>query len=446
MAKSYIQVPPQSTGKKVVTEFRKELYFDNLTGSFEAGDTIAGATSGATGTVTAVVREGFTTTSGQLFLTDFDGTWVNNEEIQIGGVTQALVELSTGQTEYDIQKFIITDPNNLENNQRIDRFGATLNTFTDGAPIFGPFGTLWGYYDDNNGFFWELNGTTLYIVLRSNSTGSVVDTKVAQEDFSFDKLDGTGSIGFNLDITKGNIYFIDFQWLGAGRVKFGVVESQGSRLNAHIIENANINPVYPYTRTASLPLRVEQFNTGAAASTSEMRWACSVVKHTSSIVPSGVQHSYDGPVRSITPADGEVPIIAIRPAQYINGIDNHSIIKGISTIVANTSQGFTKFKYYVGVNQALTGATWGPCSSPGAAEIDSSDSSTFISAFTQHKLTTILAPNKTEMIRDLSPRETRTFELYNKADLTQQLFVVTAQAMTDSADVFAAINWEEYMK
>lgn len=534
MSKSFVQVPPQSTGKKLVTEFRKEIHFDNLVGSFEVGDTVTGATSGATGVTTAVITEGFAVNSGELYLKNFSGTFVDNEDLQVSGITQASYTAVGGQVEYDLQKFVLTDPNNLENNQRIDRFGATVNTFTDGSPVFGPFGTLtvgepqtiksysflygpdnssytdvavgsgsltynntrasmvlscstgatdavsrtsdyyhpydpgvgtliefttqigdagkanvvrrWGYYDDNNGFFWELNGTTLYVVMRSSSTGSVIDTKIAQEDFNYDKLDGAGTIGFDLDVTKGNIYFIDFQWLGAGRVKFGVIESEGSRLTAHVIRNANTNSTYPYTRTASLPLRIEQFNTGVAISTSEMNWACAVVKHTSSVIPSGVPLSYDSKPRAIVPADGEVPVISIRPKQYLDSAENHSIIKGISTIIASNCQGFTRFKYYVGLNPALSGGTWGDVEATSLAEIDSSNSSTFVPAFASHKLTSLVAPNKSEIIRDMSPRESRTFELYNKANLTQQIFVVTAEALTDSATIFAAINWEEYRK
>jgi len=43
-----------------------------------------------------------------------------------------------------------------------------------------------------------------------------------QEDFTIDKLDGTGYSGVTLDPSKLNVYQINFRWLGAGEIRYAV--------------------------------------------------------------------------------------------------------------------------------------------------------------------------------------------------------------------------------
>jgi hypothetical protein len=48
-----------------------------------------------------------------------------------------------------------------------------------------------------------------------------VDTRVPQEEFSIDKLDGTGPTGYNIDLTKIQMAYIDYSWYGAGKIRYG---------------------------------------------------------------------------------------------------------------------------------------------------------------------------------------------------------------------------------
>lgn len=131
----------------------------------------------------------------------------------------------------------------------------------------------WGAFDDSDGVFFELNGTTLRTVIRSSVTGTITSTAVSQADWNIDKLDGTGISGHTLDITKINVYWFDFQWLGAGRVRFGIFLPDGSRLVVHQFENAGTKTL-PYMRTGTLPIAAENTNTGITASGSELRAVC----------------------------------------------------------------------------------------------------------------------------------------------------------------------------
>lgn len=131
----------------------------------------------------------------------------------------------------------------------------------------------WGYFDTLDGLFFELQGTTLNVVLRSSNLGT--EFRVPRSSWNGDKLDGTGPSGMTLDITKANFYWIDYAWLGVGIARMGILAPDGSRWVCHTFQNPNTH-VAAYMRTGSLPIRYENFNTGVA-STSEMNLICAAV-------------------------------------------------------------------------------------------------------------------------------------------------------------------------
>jgi hypothetical protein len=83
-----------------------------------------------------------------------------------------------------------------------------------------------------------------------------IDTKVAQSAFNIDKLDGTGPSGYNIDLTKMQMFYIDYTWYGAGFIRFGVRGPQGNIIYCHKIPNNNVN-TEAYMRSGNLPARYE---------------------------------------------------------------------------------------------------------------------------------------------------------------------------------------------
>ena len=107
--------------------------------------------------------------------------------------------------------------------------------------------------------------STLSFVLRSNSIptpGTPSDTRtVNQADWNGDKLDGTGPSGITLDVTKTQILWMDFEWLGVGSVRCGFIINE-QYIVCHTFNNANdITSVY--MSTAILPVRYEITSTSA---------------------------------------------------------------------------------------------------------------------------------------------------------------------------------------
>ena len=133
-----------------------------------------------------------------------------------------------------------------------------------------------GYFNTDNGVFFQVNDTTNSFVLRTNTSGTPSDARtVNQADWNGDKLDGTGASGLTLDVSKAQILYMDFEWLGVGSVRCGFI-IDGTFIVCHTFNNANdIDKVY--MTTAILPVRYEIENTAATASASTLTQICSTV-------------------------------------------------------------------------------------------------------------------------------------------------------------------------
>ena len=161
-----------------------------------------------------------------------------------------------------------------------------------------------GYFGAQNGVYLENDGTTTYFVLRSYTSGAVVETRVAQADWNRDIFDGTGysaqgsapEHATGLDITKTNILWFDIEWLGVGDVRCGFVVD-GTMKIAHVFHNDNRNTV-PYMTTATLPLRYEITNTGTTVSSSSLIQICSTVISEGGYELSGSQQAVGSVVTS----------------------------------------------------------------------------------------------------------------------------------------------------
>jgi hypothetical protein len=104
----------------------------------------------------------------------------------------------------------------------------------------------------------------------------VVNERVAQGSWNKDTLDGTGISDFNLDVTKANLYFIDYAWLGVGEVRFGVLGPNGERNICHIFQNPNTKND-AYMQSGCQPLRWENENTGSVSGGSTLKAICAAV-------------------------------------------------------------------------------------------------------------------------------------------------------------------------
>lgn len=197
----------------------------------------------------------------------------------------------------------------------------------NGTPIVSPW--TWygsanrvGLFDSQNGFFFEFDGQTLYVVKRSSTyqisgttnlvsgsqsvvgtntkfsqqlkpgdsvvirgmtyfvqqitsdtqmyiypeyrgvSGNVsvvsktVDQRYAQSTWNIDRCDGTGASLYNLDLTRMQMFYLDYTWYGAGAIRFGFKDNRGQVFYCHRIPNNNVN-TEAYMRSGNLVARYE---------------------------------------------------------------------------------------------------------------------------------------------------------------------------------------------
>ena len=132
-----------------------------------------------------------------------------------------------------------------------------------------------GSFDDDNGYFFQTSGSSFGIVLRKTINGVRTDTFVSQSTWNLDKMNGTGPSGNTLDVSKAQIYTMDYEWLGVGRIRYGVVQ-KGILIYVHEINNYNSLETV-YLRNPNLPIRYEISTHKNTTTGSLMTQICSTV-------------------------------------------------------------------------------------------------------------------------------------------------------------------------
>lgn len=236
-------------------------------------------------------------------------------------------------------------------------------TFVMGEPVAGVTRRA-GYYDANDGFFLEQTGDGVAIVRRSTTGGSVVETRVPQAEWNIDKLDGTGESEIALDLQYAQILVIDGQWLGVGRVRVGL-NIDGITYYVHEFLHANREPVAPYTRTFTLPVRYEQID---AAGTSTMQCICADVESEGGVdSPIGYHFAGSNDADVATSVEPAV-VLSMRPAVDFpdNGATNRSfIIPGDISFLVGGQPCLIEVQY----DATLGGGTWTRANPNSAVEV-----------------------------------------------------------------------------
>lgn len=227
----------------------------------------------------------------------------------------------------------------------------TFNTFVMGAAKTGVRMRV-GYFNTQNGVFLERADDSVRFVRRTSTSGSPVDVPVLQANWNGDKLDGTGDSGLTLDLTKAQILWSDFEWLGVGSVRCGFVIN-GQFIICHTFENAN-NLDSVYMTTAILPIRYEVTNTDTTASATTFKQICSSV-----ISEGGYEKKVALNVARMTTANSSigssfVPLVSLRLASGRTGAvvipDGYSVLPTAASSVT--------FEVVLVKNPTLTGASW----------------------------------------------------------------------------------------
>jgi len=101
----------------------------------------------------------------------------------------------------------------------------------------------------------------------ATSVTKTIDTKVPQSQWNLDKMDGSGANGTNgstltapsgyvLDLSRMQMFYIDYSWYGAGFIRWGLRGTDGDVTYVHKLANNNAN-FEAYMRSGNLPGRYE---------------------------------------------------------------------------------------------------------------------------------------------------------------------------------------------
>jgi len=138
----YVQVPPDSTGKKIAHGIIVELDYDNGSIDFELESTVVGQSSGITGKISKISG---TIISGTIFIR-LENTSVLvatiGENLRVNNVTHATAASTGAASVLYIPSVSISDHENPFQGQRVNVKGAASVTFAEGEPTLDAFGNL----------------------------------------------------------------------------------------------------------------------------------------------------------------------------------------------------------------------------------------------------------------------------------------------------------------
>jgi hypothetical protein len=433
MTDSYVVVPPDSTGKKLAARQHTlsatvvQVPLHHIASGDNAANVLNVDSRGA-----AQVRF----TEGQPIVSSY-GALKTEAERQLGVYDATLdsyddlmsiVTIGTGSSTYDPVKSSTVLAVGTASGDAVKRTTNRYHYYQMGtsnlmriAVACGDVGKVgnkrrWGCFDDNDGIFFELNGTEFRAVIRTSTPGVVVESPIPRAAWT-DKLDGTGLSGFTLDVTKINNYWADYTFSGGGRVRFGVYEPNGSRLIAYTVQTGNAY-TYPSIRSGTLPIRTENVNTASTGSGSELR------EVTMSLSTEGTPDDYtfwrsaDMEVYGVTPVT-DTHLISLRSIATINS--KHNPVQCYpETLSVVTTGGAVAISLWQ--KTALTSPSW--VIGNGDSSIEGSTAGTLNTAGARKMLTFFVDGTKDI---DLTPYfETNDEGIHLLADGTAELWSITA--------------------
>jgi len=314
----------------------------------------------------------------------------------------------------------------------------------------------------------------VYVVKRSSVGDSVVETRVAQESWNRDTLLGTGdnnASGAKADFTKGNIFQIDMQWLGLGRVRMSLV-IRGVPIDVHHFDHANtVDEVY--MRTPTLPMRYEIVNSGGitysrigyfddrdgiffeSQSTTEvenqLREICCSCASESGTKPTGLEfHANTRLTNGATATVAGVPVLAVRLKAAFNGHENRSnaLLFAMQFFAEDENVIFELFKLY---SPDDTGTTWTSVSDESVCEYAVNGDIGTLIGYPEHMISCATVPasgsgSKTTpgtvgLSLDVLDEQRKINQNFDSTN--SQVFLLRAYTMAGTTRAGASMTWLE---
>jgi hypothetical protein len=281
-----------------------------------------------------------------------------------------------------------------------------------------------GYFTTNNGIYFENDGTYNYLVIRSYSSGALVEDRVRQDAWD------NPFAGLNVDRTQ--IFWTDVEWLGVGSVRCGFVVN-GAYVLCHTFHHANIaGNTTTYMTTAVLPVRYEITNTAGTSGASMMRQICATV------ISEGGYNAFTysetagrgTSVLRLSSSGTYYPVVSIR----LDSTRLDAIVLPRQVDVLSPTVNYYRWKLVL--NPTLTGANWAGHSNSGTVEYDTA--ATAISGGTELQAGYVSSRELSELGADAFA-----FQLGRTLAGVSDIVTLAMAATSNNADVLAQIGWQE---
>jgi len=291
-----------------------------------------------------------------------------------------------------------------------------------------------GYFGASNGVYFEQANGTKNLVIRSSSSGSLVEERIAQIDWNTDKLNGTGPSGLTLDTSATQIFWCDIEWLGVGTVRTGFVIN-GQFITCHTFNHAN-DPAFTttYMGSATLPCRYEITNTGATSGASTMKQVCTTVISEGGYNMPALTNTAgtDINVKRLATAGTYYPIVSIRlNSSYLNSVVKVNQVDLLSPTV-------NYYRWVLLRNATLTGATWAGTGSTTRVDVDTA--ATAVSGGT---------PVQSGYASSREVAQLQAENIYAQLGRTlagvSDTYTLAITATSNNADLLAQLGWQEIL-
>ena len=295
-----------------------------------------------------------------------------------------------------------------------------------------------GYGSSENGIFLEQVDSQINIIKRTSVSGISTTIRIPQSEWNVDRLDGTGistdnPSGFLLDLTKAQILFTEYEWLGVGSVKVGFA-IDGNFITAHQFNHANkIDSVY--MRTATLPLRYEIFNTGITTSSSVMKQICATVMSNGGYEKKRAENIARRPTGTEVGTSFE-PLVSIRlkvgrefavviPQQFLAFPLNNNAAYEVALIK----------------NATLTGASFGTIPNSESQNVEYDITSTALTGGEIVNLRYVYGSNQAGGIITVEQDYNWDLQLGTTQSGVSDIYTVAARTLSGTADIIGAISF-----
>jgi hypothetical protein len=310
-----------------------------------------------------------------------------------------------------------------------------------------------GYFDDKNGLFFECSDD-LYVVERTDVSGSVVDNKTARGSWNLDPLDGSGPSGITLHPDRAQIFVIDFQWLGVGRVRYGfsidgaVVYCHQST-HANHLDNSNLPITKVYMRTPSMPVRWE-ITKLSGSTTPSIKAFCASVASQGGYIPLALRFTKSNGRITRATSTTRTPVFAVRLKNTFNSKENRRTVRFLGANIYGAGADHVVDIDHITDAGSVT-ANWTSAGATSACEYSTDISNITISSGTQVTIQQdMITAGKGADSAGASALPNEVYQTINQ-QLTQnynstnsQMYVAYATAFTGTGDISIGINWLEF--